>query len=325
MGSMKSVLVTGASGYLGAKIALHLKEQGYYVYALCRSLPNNSYNLFAGIEIIQGDITLDSTLELLLTKPIDAIVHTISLDHNLSEIASIKDINKVNVLVTWQLFDKFLKKGLDKFIFLSTIQVIGKLPLQVITEDSIKSPANLYGLTHSFGEDFVNYYNQKTATNCISLRLSNGYGAPVFDQNNCWWLVINDLCRSAYYNKKIVLNSDGTSTRDFIHINDIAKAVRIVLQHENLIDSLLHVSSGQTKSLLEIAHIVKSVYEQKYKAPILVYHSNLILSENPSSSAPSYTISNKKLLAIGFLPELSIEKGVEQIFTYFENLTQHGA
>ena len=48
---------------------------------------------------------------------------------------------------------------------------------------------------------------------------------PVLKNINCWWLVLNDLCRSAKKNGKITIKSDGTALRDFIALEDILKKV----------------------------------------------------------------------------------------------------
>ncbi|NQX40303.1 Nucleoside-diphosphate-sugar epimerase [Pedobacter steynii] len=322
---MKKILVTGASGYLGAKISLRLRAMGFSVSALCRSLPADMDDKFKDIVVITGDITTGETLDVIFSSSFDAIIHTVSLDHNLTETAPIEDVNKTNVLATWQLLDLFSKSEMEKFIFLSTMQVVGKLPVAPISEEILRAPGNLYGLTHLIGEDLVDYYNRKSKGQCISLRLSNGYGAPVFENNNCWWLVINDLCRSAYYQKKIVLNSDGTPSRDFIHVDDIAKAVGIVLMQEDLFETLIHVSSGQTKSLLEIAHLVSSIYEKRYHTHIPVYHSANVLSENIPMSGAYYTLLNEKLSSLGFHPEMNLELGIEELFVYFEKLKIHDA
>ena len=85
-------------------------------------------------------------------------------------------------------------------------------------------------------EEIVNYYHLKTKTKCINVRLSNGYGSPVFKENNCWWLVINDLCKTAFTKNQIKLLSDGSPQRDFIHLSDICRAMEMLIETEDSID-----------------------------------------------------------------------------------------
>ena len=84
-----------------------------------------------------------------------------------------------------------------------------KIPNEIITEDNSPAPLNIYGLTHFLSEDICSYYNVNTETKCINVRLSNSYGSPVFNENSCWWLVVNDLCKSAFLKNKILTNNNA--------------------------------------------------------------------------------------------------------------------
>ena len=87
--------------------------------------------------------------------------------------------------------------------------------------------------------------NNISNIDCTNIRLSNGYGPPVFNNPGCWDLVINNFCLSAYKEKKIVISSDGTPLRDFIFIDDISNAVECVLNsNEKIIN--INVASGKS-------------------------------------------------------------------------------
>ena len=103
------------------------------------------------------------------------------------------------------------------------------MPSANIDEIFPVNTVNTYALTHHLSEQICDHYNRKTSTNVISVRLSNSYGNPIFKENNCWWLAINDLCKNAFINKEIRLLSDGTPQRDFIHGNDVCQAVQCLL------------------------------------------------------------------------------------------------
>ena len=52
-------------------------------------------------------------------------------------------------------------------------------------------------------ENIVNYFNLKSQISCINLRLSNSYGEPYSENNDCWNLVVNNLCFNAFKYGKI--------------------------------------------------------------------------------------------------------------------------
>ena len=214
------IVITGGNGYIGARLSLYLASKGEQVIPVCfPSIPKDESWRSKMFAILKGDLRQDETIsEIAELKP-DVIIHLVSLDHFDSE----KEpgfVNNINVLPTWRLLDTCTKNGLKKFIYFSTIQVYGKLPNSIIDEKHPVNIVNTYGLTHLLSEQICDHYNRKTETNVISIRLSNSYGDPIFDKNNCWWLAINDLCKNAFLNKEIRLLSDGTPQRDFIHGND---------------------------------------------------------------------------------------------------------
>ena len=92
---------------------------------------------------------------------------------------------------------------------------------------------------------------------------------PVLKNINCWWLVLNDLCRSAKKNGKIIIKSDGTALRDFIALEDILKIVNKLII-KNISSPILNVCSGKTFSIKQIAmKISKNPYFKK-KIPIKI-------------------------------------------------------
>ena len=155
------------------------------------------------------------------------------------------------------------------------------------------------------------------------MRLSNTYGSPVFKENNCWWLVINDLCKTAVENNEIRLKSDGSPQRDFIHGDDVAKAIDILINYKNNTgDNIFHIASGQILTILELAHRVKSVYTKMYDKEIDIILPDNSISEYPDSDNSKdidrYVISTKRLKNLGFKQGLDLELGINEIFYYLK-------
>ncbi len=323
---IKNILITGATGYVGAKICLLLsKNKNYNITALSRKNKHDKSDWYKSVKnVIIGDIRDIETIRGLAKMKFEIIIHLVSLDHHKSE-DNPKDVSSVNVLPTWNLLNEFSKNGsLKKFIYFSTVQVYGKVPLATISEEFIPFPRNAYGLTHLMSEQICNYYNTSTDINCINVRLSNSYGTPVFLDNNCWWLVINNLCKTAFYEKKIILLSDGSPQRDFIHSSDVYNAVDFLIQTEikNFHNNTYNISSGETLTILELAHIVKSVYKSRYEIEIEIILPNKSISDNPNKyfNSERHTVDNKKIKSLGFIPKTSISTGINEIFEYLDSI-----
>ena len=318
---MEKVLITGANGYLGAQISSYLSQQGYRVSGLCfPAIPTDTTWQKQFEELFACDIRDEKKLAEIAEKKFDTIIHLVSLDHHQSN-ATPSEVAAVNVLPTWNLLDIFSKQGLKKFLYLSTIHVYGKNLNGIISEEYPVNCENPYALTHYFSENICRYYAENSEIKCLTARLSNSFGQPVFADNNCWWLVVNDLCRNAFLNKKIILQSDGSPLRDFIYGNDVCRAINTILQ-KGANNNSYHISSGTTYNLLELAEIVQKVYQKLYGEIITVSTSQ---QENISdftifSSTPKYKIDNSKLQELGFVQECSLEQGVEKLFKYLEEI-----
>lgn len=312
----KKILITGATGYLGARMCLHLASCGYKVTALCYpELPEKEWSSRL-YDTVVGDVRDTGLLEKLSEKKYDVLIHLVSLDHHQSTGDPVF-VSSVNITPVWDLLNTFSKSGLNQFIYFSTVHVLGQLPPQIIDETYSLSPLSPYALTHSIGEQICNYYNRISDTKCTVVRLSNSYGAPLFPNNNCWWLVINDLCRMAYKQRKIILHSDGTPMRDFIHGNDVVEAIhRIIEAPENMKSEIFNICSGETLTILELAQLIQEIYNSRYMEKIEIEYKRG--KNNDSKVLDRYRLDNSKLCSLGFKFRWDLNKGINDLFDYLE-------
>jgi len=316
------IVITGGNGYIGARLSKYLANKGEQVIPVCfPSIPENEDWKNKMYSILEGDLRKDETISYIAELKPDVIIHLVSLDHFDSE-KEPNLVNDINVLPTWRLLDACTKNGLKKFIYFSTIQVYGKLPNSIIDETHPVNTVNTYGLTHLLSEQICDHYNRKSTTNVISIRLSNSYGDPIFNDNNCWWLAINDLCKSAFIHKEIRLLSDGTPQRDFIHGNDVCQAIKKIIDYapKKIENNIYHISSGVTLTLMEIAKILRKVYQVRYNQNLPIVTPNKVIFEDDAiPKIERYQISNKKIREIGFVLQYDLQTGMNDFFDYLES------
>jgi UDP-glucose 4-epimerase len=314
------ILVAGAAGYLGAWITESLGNAGHEVFALVRRPPLevNSWTL-KNIRIVVGDIREEEVIQELVRLEVDCVIYLISLNHKGSE-KNVKKILATNVEPMWRLLEAYAEQGLSRFIYFSTQQVYGALPLQAVDESYFPRPSNYYGLTHLMCEQIAHLIEQRSKTLCINLRLSNGYGAPRFEDTDCWWLVVNDFCRNAFQNGEIHLLSDGTPQRDFIHLQDICRAIEhlISLPKEHITERDFHLGAGATFTIIEIAHLVAKVYKQKYGKgiPVLMPECQNSKDLKKKHQEKKMLYSIERINNLGFEPQVSLEKGILKTFDF---------
>lgn len=316
------IVITGASGYIGSRLCLFLSKNGHDITAVCSSkIPEKKGWTEKVNEFIIGDIREESTIDMISDVKADVLIHLISLDHHDSE-KKPSFVSEINVQPTWNLLDTCTAKGLKKFIYFSTIHVYGKNQNGIIDENQAVTPFNAYSLTHALSEEICNFYNRKTKTECINIRLSNSYGEPVFLDSKCWSLIVNDLTRSAFENKKIILNGDGSPVRDFIHYSDICNAIYSLIKNNIRNENTFHLSSSNSITMLDVAIKVKEVYFEIYGEEVPIF-----INKNEKPKEFSYnknlskvnSISNTLIGKFSIKIDKKLKDGIHDLFMYLQN------
>lgn len=315
------ILVAGASGYLGGRVTEYLADAGMEVIAQLRNYPENSdlwISKTAGIRC--GDIRTPEMIQSIADCNPDAVIYTISLTHKISEENSANAL-ETNVTPVWKLLDA-LGENCRRFLYFSTQQVYGKIQQgECITESREPRPRNNYGLTHLMCEDICRFFAEKRDGKFVSLRISNGFGAPALSSSDCWRLVVNDFCQAARREREIRLLSDGTPLRDFIHVADICRATALLLEvpDNKLTHDVYNLGGGRTYSILDLAILVANVFFKMYASEIPIYINNKSVDRHSIKSLSSkYVYDTQRLKSLGFQTGFSIEKGIEEIFTYLD-------
>ncbi len=218
-----SVLITGGSGYVGGRIVQQLAaKDGLQLRIGSRQQPGTPPSCFPCSSTIPLDLMSDISLQSACTG-VDAIIHLAAMN----EIDCSSDPEQallINGLGTLKLLQAAEQAGVSRFIYVSTAHVYGAPLAGVITEQSLPRPVHPYAITHRIAEDFVLAAHDRNALTGIVVRLSNSFGAPATPSINRWSLLINDLCRQAATTRTMTLKSSGLQRRDFITLEDVARA-----------------------------------------------------------------------------------------------------
>lgn len=317
------ILVAGANGYLGGRVSEYLAAQGNDVIALVHHRPTDSNEWLNKMSrVVEGDARDKDVLLSAMKGEVDCVVFTISLDHRVSGQDPFATL-AVNVGILWALLEIYAEKGGGRLIYLSTQQVYGKHDAgEVIQEEAPLLPANPYGLTHKYCEDLCSFYWRERGLNCISLRLSNSFGAPVFPSCNYWWLAINDFCKTALEKGELRLLSDGSPQRDFIPISDICRAIEMIatLPVSALLHRVYNLGSGKTHTILELAHEVANICADRYgkKFPVVLPNSKISHDAKHHRDVPRFTYDISRLRDMGFVPSSDLRPGVEKVLNFLE-------
>lgn len=278
------ILITGGLGNLGSWLSVHFANQGFDVYVLTRQakieLEGISYH------VIEADITDLATLKSKITIPFDMCVHAASFNEHFLEDYARKAL-LINTLGTRNLLEALHVHGVKKFIYMSTFHVYGA-NAGLITEETRLFPKNDYATTHLCAEYYVKQFAFTCKLDYTIFRLTNSYGCPLNIMSDKWYLVLNDLVKSAYERHKIVLKSNGEAIRDFIWMGDVCTIVGKSMDLSMC--ETYNLSAETSYKIIDLAKMVKDVYEKRYSRMITIE-----INEHDKSSYTPLLVSNAKL------------------------------
>jgi UDP-glucose 4-epimerase len=251
------VLITGGLGYLGGRLASHLIYKGYKVFVGTRKGIKSVKDPLSDTIPVIMDWTKNSSLES-ATRGMDTVIHAAGMDAKACSVNPTKAL-EVNGLNTAMMLEAAITNGVKRFIYLSTAHVYRCPMFGNLDETTASTNLHPYATSKLAGEKVVLYAKKIGKIQGIVLRLSNGSGHPVFPENECWHLILNDLCRQAVEKNKLTLHSENSIQRNFISMSNVCLGIEHFLQLSvnYFDDSPFNLCSKESLTLHQLAHMIK--------------------------------------------------------------------
>jgi UDP-glucose 4-epimerase len=307
--------VTGGAGYIGSTLILQLLENGEEVVSIDNQMIGD-YQHLAGhpighkAECIIGDIR-DQDLLLEKWNECDAIAHLAALPGLVLCNEKPEEAVSVNVFGTYQVMEAARKLDINKVVFCSSAATYG-VPVKIpVTEDHPMRPLNLYGVTKVSGEQIIDTYFDNYGINTINLRFGNIYGVGLYTR---WDTVIPKFVKQALNGEKITVYGDGEYSRDFVHVQDISKAIILSMTTPKIGGEAFNVG-GETLTINEIAALtIKEVNRATGSNPETV-NTPPRKGETKKFSYALTKIRSK----LGFSNDWTVQSGIIQLIEYGSN------
>jgi len=304
------VAVTGGAGYIGSTLVRDLLAEGHSVTTLDNQVKGSYRHIdYLGdrVEIVDGDIRCPNDLEASL-KGADAIVHAAALsdldvcNENPDEAIS------TNIYGTYQVVEAANRNNIGRVVFCSSAAVYGTPDTTPVTERHATHPLNLYGVTKLSGENLLNAAHANNGMETVNLRFGNVYGVGIYTN---WVGVIPKFIDLALDGKPLTVYGDGATTRDFIHVEDITRAIILSLTTKGIGGETLNIGN-ETTTVNEIAEIISQEVNKETDKPVKITHTPARLGETKEFSYNTSKIRK----TLGFQPKWKLRDGVEQIIRH---------
>jgi UDP-glucose 4-epimerase len=227
-----NVVVTGAAGYIGGQIALQLRDAGHSVTGIDRRpLPQRLQGIMS---FVQADFDSDECYRRLIELRPDAIVHCAGTSLVGPSVKRPSEYYHNNVVKTLNLLNIMLAALPNtRLIFSSSAAVYGEPIITPCHEVDPREPVSPYGESKLMVEQILASYHQAYGLDYVAFRYFNACGADSqarHGQEPGATHIIARVLESIRDNKEFVLNGidyptpDGTCVRDYVHVEDIARA-----------------------------------------------------------------------------------------------------
>ncbi len=234
----KTVVVTGAAGYIGGQISLLLKDAGHKVIGIDRrQYPSNLSGVFD--RFVRNDFASDTALNALIQERPDAVIHCAATSLVGPSIEHPDDYYNNNVVKTLKLLD-IVCQAIPKtrIIFSSSAAVYGTPIMTPCHEVDPREPISPYGESKMMIETMMASYHRAYKLDYVAFRYFNACGADSqgrHGQENGATHIVGRVLTAIRDNTVFELfgndypTEDGTCIRDYIHVEDIARAHLLAL------------------------------------------------------------------------------------------------
>lgn len=302
---MAVTLVTGGAGYVGSALVGDLLAAGRKVRVLdcLRSGGEGLLGVWSrpGFEFIRGDVTVAADRQAAL-RGVESVVHLAAIVGDPACKQEPDLARLVNQDSTCRLIDESIAAGVRDFVFVSTCSNYGISDAeQLATEESPLNPVSLYAETKVAVERYLSERAREEFIPTV-LRLATVYGVSPrmrFD------LTVNEFARDAALGKKLVIFGERY-WRPYVHVRDVARAIRLVL------DSPAAVRRGD---VFNVGHTDENY--QKLTLSRLLQERVPALQVEFVKAGPdprSYRVGFQKITgALGFQPQFRVPDGLDEV------------
>ncbi len=296
---LPKVLITGGAGYIGSVLTPYLLKRGFHVTVLDNFMyGQNSLLDLCGeenFEVVRGDSRDKDLLKGLLKDkdiliPLAALVGAPLCDRD-PVAASAVNTGAIRLLC------RLASPGQRIFYPVTNSGYGVGEKGKYCTEESPLKPISLYGRTKVEAEKIL-----LDRGNAVTFRLATAFGASPRMRTD---LLVNDFVYRAVMDRSVVI-FEGHFKRNYIHVQDIAKAFHHGITHFQKMKGRPYNVGLQEANLskLELCLLIKKIIPQ------------FVILEAPIGEDPDkrdYIVSNDRILATGYRPEWSLERGIREL------------
>jgi UDP-glucose 4-epimerase len=263
--TQRRILVTGGAGFIGSALVRQLASDG----VLVRVIDNLSIGSRAYLEGVEHELVVADLADRAAVSDAvagcDGVVHLAARAGIPDSVADPLGTFEANVTQLLTVLDAGRLAGVERFVLASSNAVLG--PHEPPADEQVlPRPASPYGASKLAGEAYLSAYAATYGMTTCALRFANAYGGRSLHKKS----VVASWVRAALAGRPLVIYGDGLQTRDFVHADDLAGAIRAALAAppDAIAGSVFQVGTGIETTVNELA----ATLEQVVGVPLDIRH-----------------------------------------------------
>lgn len=276
------ILITGGAGYIGSHTTLEFLNSGYEVVVFDNLETGHLETIDilkkeGDLEFFKGDLKNQKDLDELFKKyNIEAVIHFAASSIVSESVKNPAKYYRNNVLGTLNLLDCMIKNNVKKIVFSSTCATYGEPKYVPLDENHPQNPINPYGQTKLMIEKIMDDYDRAYNLKSIRLRYFNVAGANSEAKIGEWHEtethLIPNILKSVFEKDKTFKifgddynTPDGTCIRDYVNVEDLAKAHKyalLYLNKENKTD-YFNIGTQEGDSVKKVFSICREILKKE--------------------------------------------------------------
>ena len=301
-----TTLVTGGAGFIGSHVVEKLINAGRSVTVIdnleggrlenLASLMNNPRCSFVRADVRDYE-EIHSHF-----KDISGVIHLAALADIVPSIENPEKYFETNVTGTLNVLRAAKMNGCQRFVYAASSSCYGIPDRFPTAEDAEIRPQYPYALTKRLGEELVMHWGQVFSLDVVSLRLFNVYG-PRVRTNGAYGAVMGVFLAQRANDAPLTIVGDGSQTRDFTHVRDVASAFLMALDSK-IGGEVMNVGSGGHYSVKRLASLIGG--------------PEVYIRKRPGEPECTYAQIQKIKKLLGWSPEIRLEDGVAEMLEQLE-------
>ena len=325
------VIVTGGAGFIGsAVIRQYINDTDHEVVNLDALTYAGNLESLAEVDnssryaFEQVDICNIADVQAVFDKhQPDAVMHLAAESHVDRSIDGPADFIMTNIVGTFNLLDvakKYWdslgasKKASFRFHHVSTDEVYGDLDATgFFTEETPYDPSSPYSASKASSDHLVRSWYRTYGFPIVVTNCSNNYGGYQFPEKLIPLVTLNAL-----EGKPLPIYGKGDQIRDWLHVDDHARALRLVLETGNLGETY-NIGGHNEKTNIEVVKTICSLLDKLVPDSPYIPHEQLItyVTDRPGHDVRYAIDADKIANDLGWLPEETFDSGIEKTINWY--------